>query len=154
MELLRNPGLAAHRLRLIEKFTCGFMRHGKKAQARRIVDDAFNKIAEKTKQPGDYVFLTALTKISPPMRLRGVMVAKKRVMRPHPLTEEQRYNYGVRMLVKATTDWKSPTPVAERMAKVIIDASKGEGKAIKARQEIEKQLLLNRVNVYAKSKKQ
>lgn len=153
MELVRNPGLAAHRLRLHEKLVCVFMRHGKKAQARRIIDQAFTHIAETTNQPGEFVFLTALTKISPALRLRGVVVGKKKIYRPHPQTEEQRYNYGVRMLVKAATDWKSNTKVHKRLAKEIIDASNGTGKAYRKKLEMDRQILVNRVNVFTKARK-
>ena len=128
--------------RLINKV----MYSGKKTIARKQVYQALNLVAKKTKKDAIEVFQKALSNIVPEIEVRARRVGGAAYQVPVPVNERRRWSLALRWLVDESR--KRPNSsyhtFGDKLAAEIIDASKGEGKAVAKRQEIEKLAEANR----------
>jgi len=128
--------------RLINKI----MYSGKKTVAQKQVYQAFAIVAKKTKKDAVEVFQQALSKIIPEIEVRSRRVGGAAYQVPVPVNERRRWSLALRWLVDAARKLPNASyhTFAEKLAAEIIDAAKGEGKAVNKRQEMEKLAEANR----------
>lgn len=145
---MTSPVLAGHATRLIEKLTCVIMKNGKKSLARRIVENSFKEVAETSSQRPELVFLSAVTNAAPPMVLKNMKRGSQRVKIPFPITEEQRYNLGVRMIVKEARNGAKNKPMDVKLANEILEAAADRGGAVAKRNRLIQEIEHSRGNVF------
>ncbi|MGI6374068.1 MAG: 30S ribosomal protein S7 [Patescibacteria group bacterium] len=121
----------------IAKFINYVMERGKKATAESIVYESFEILREKTKQDPRHIFNKALRKVSPLVEVRGKRVGGANYQVPFQVRGERRYFLGCNWLIKAATDRRGRS-MAEKLAAEILDASNGEGAAVKKREAVHK----------------
>jgi len=121
----------------IAKFINHLMKQGKKSIAENIVYSAFSIIKEETKQDPRHVFNKAIKKISPLVEVRGKRVGGANYQVPFQVRGERRYFLACNWLIKAAKDRRGRS-MAEKLSVEILDASNGEGAAVKKREAVHK----------------
>lgn len=125
--VLDNP--AVHRL--INKI----MMRGKKSVAARHVYGAFDAVREKSGQDPVKVFDKALSNVMPVLEVRPRRVGGATYQVPVEVRPERRTSLGIRWLVGYARARKDRRTFSERLAAEILDASVGQGAAVKKRED-------------------
>ncbi len=131
---------------LVSKLINKSMIDGKKSTVRKQIYRAFEIIKEKTGEDPLKVFIRALENIKPTMEVRPRRVGGAAYQVPMSVRGPRRESLGIRWLVNAARN-RSNTEFhtyAEKLAAEILDAQKGEGNAVKKRQEVERVAEANR----------
>jgi len=131
--------------RLVAKLINVSMRDGKKSVAQREVYRAFELIKEKGEDPIK-VFAKAIENIKPAMEVRPRRVGGAAYQVPIPVRGRRKESLAIRWLIAAArarpnSEFKT---YAQKLSAEIIDAAKGEGGAVKKRQEVERIAEANR----------
>jgi len=121
----------------IAKFINYIMKKGKKTVAQSIVYSAFDIIKEKTKQDPRHVFNKALKRVSPLLEIRGRRVGGANYQIPYQVRGARRFTLGCRWIIEAANG-KKGKPMNVKLAEEILDASEGEGVAMKKREMVQK----------------
>jgi small subunit ribosomal protein S7 len=128
----------------VGKFINHLMHDGKKSVATRVVYDAFEIIKEQEKVENPLeVFETALKNISPMVEVRSRRVGGANYQVPREVRPERRAYLGMNWLLTAARSGKGK-PMAKKLAEEIILASKGEGEAVKKRENTHKMAEANK----------
>lgn len=122
----------------VSKFINHIMDSGKKSIAQGIVYDAFDIIKEKesVENPME-IFEAALKNASPMMEVRSRRVGGANYQVPREVRPERRLFLGMTWIKNAASSGKG-TPMKVRLANEIILASKGEGEAVKKKENTHK----------------
>ena len=107
---------------------------GKKSVAERIIYDAFDIIAERTKKAGLNTFEQAIKNVSPLLQLKSRRVGGANYQVPVPVSGERRQVLAMRWIRDACRNRKGKS-MAEKLADELIDASNKIGSAMKKRDE-------------------
>lgn len=127
----------------VSKLINYIMKEGKKTIAQGIVYGAFEIIKEETKQDPRHVFKKAMKRLSPLVEVRGKRVGGANFQVPFQVRGERRLALGCRWLIEAAKNRKGK-PMFEKLALEILDAVKGEGAAVKKREEVHKMAEANK----------
>ena len=119
------------------------MRRGKKSVAARIVYDSFDIISAKTKQDPLEVFEKALKNVQPQIEVRSRRVGGANYQIPVEVKGERKNALAFRWLLLAARARKG-RPMAERLAEELMSAAKGEGSAVKKRDDVHRMAEANR----------
>ena len=118
----------------IAKLINYIMRDGKKNAAQKIVYDALAIIADKTKRDPFEVYHKALKNVGPSLEIRGRRVGGANYQVPFPVSDDRRQTLSFRWLLIAARARKG-RPMAEAFAAELMDAAKGEGTAMKKKDD-------------------
>ncbi|MFH1661492.1 MAG: 30S ribosomal protein S7 [Candidatus Falkowbacteria bacterium] len=127
----------------IAKFINYLMKKGKKTVAQKVVYDCFDIIKEKTKQDPRHVFRKALKQVSPLLEVRGKRVGGANYQVPFQVKGDRRFNLGCKWIIEASNARKGK-PMYEKLADEILDASQGEGSAVRKRADVHRMAESNR----------
>ena len=122
----------------VEKFINSLMWSGKKSTARKVVYDAFEIIKEKMKTEDPLeVFETALRNVGPQMEVRSRRIGGANYQVPREVRPERKQALAFRWILLAARGGKGK-PMAEKLAAELISAAKGEGSAVKKKEDTHK----------------
>jgi len=126
--------------KLVTKLINRSMHDGKKSVARREVYNAFDIIKEKTGSDPLKLFNQALENIKPTMEVRPRRIGGAAYQVPQPVRGIRRESLAIRWLVVAANSRSNSEfhTYAEKLSTELIDASKGEGAAVKKRTDMER----------------
>ena len=116
---------------------------GRKAQAERVMYDALEIVAEKTKEPALDVFTRAIENIRPLLEVKARRVGGATYQVPIEVSVTRSSTLAMRWMLDAARA-KSGKPMAERLAEEILAANKKEGIAFKKREDTHKMAEANR----------
>lgn len=119
------------------------MKDGKKTTAQAVVYGAFEKISEKTKADPVEIFENALKNTMPTLEVKSKRVGGANYQIPMPVRGERRLALSFRWLLE-TTRHKKGRPMADKLADELIAAAKGEGDAVKKKQDVQRMAEANR----------
>lgn len=119
----------------VAKFINYIMERGKKTVAQGIVYDAFEIIKEKTKQDPRHVFNKAMKNVAPLVEVRGRRVGGANYQIPYQVRGDRRFVLGCRWIIGAARSRKGK-PMAEKLADEIMASFRGEGTAMKKREDV------------------
>jgi small subunit ribosomal protein S7 len=119
------------------------MERGKKNIARGIVYGAFDDIKKDSKQDPIAVFQGALTNASPNVEVRSKRVGGANYQIPREVSPQRRLTLGLRWIIDAAKK-KKGSPMRNKLAQELIMASKGEGEAVKKRDNTHKMAEANK----------
>jgi small subunit ribosomal protein S7 len=119
---------------LVGHFVGMIMWAGKKSVAERIIYDAFDIIAERTKKAGLNTFEQAIKNVSPLLQLKSRRVGGANYQVPVPVSGERRQVLAMRWIRDACRNRKGKS-MANKLADELIDASNKIGSAMKKRDE-------------------
>ncbi len=131
--------------KLVTKLINRSMRDGKKSVAQKQVYNAFEIIKEKKGDPIK-IFSQALENIKPVMEVRPRRVGGAAYQVPMPVRGSRKETLAIRWLIIAARERNNSEyhTFAEKLAAEIMEASEGEGGAVKKNQETQKMAEANR----------
>lgn len=135
------------------RFINYLMKDGKKSVAERVFYKSLEIIKSKEKGADPVeVVEKAFANVAPDVEVRTRRVGGANYQVPQPVRPERRYALTYRWIIKAATD-KTGKSMAERLAEEFLAAIKGEGAAIKKKQDVERVAIANRAFAhFAKSR--
>src|SRR3954466_1341394 len=110
------------------------MPQGKKSTAGRISYGARDIVENKTSQPGVNVFKQALANLKPVVEVKSRRVGGATYQAPVEVRPERRTALAMRWLISYSRD-RNEKSMSEKLAAEIIAASKGEGNAVKKKED-------------------
>ena len=130
--------------RLVQKTINMLMRDGKKSVAESIVYDAFD-LLKKTVGTNDVltVFHKAIENVRPHVELKARRVGGATYQIPIEVRHDRSFALALRWLRNAARSRRG-APMAKRLSDELLAAFKGEGAAVKKREEIHKMAEANR----------
>ena len=118
----------------VSKFINVLMYEGKKSTAERIFYAAMDLVENRTSQPGVNIFKQALTNLKPVVEVKSRRVGKATYQVPVEVRPERRTALAMRWLISYSRD-RNEKSMAEKLAAEVIAASKGEGNAVKKKED-------------------
>ena len=119
---------------LVSRFVNVVMTSGKKNVARRLVYQAFDVIEDRTKEEGSEVFRRAVNNVAPLVEVRSRRVGGATYQVPIEVRPDRRVALAFRWLLQYAHA-RNDKSMANRLANELISAAKGEGGAIKKKDD-------------------
>lgn len=118
----------------VAKFIAAVMRDGKKSVAQGLVYGAFDLVEDRIGEPGVEVFRQALTNAAPLVEVRSRRVGGATYQVPIEVRPERRTSLAFRWLLQYAKA-RGDKSMANRLAAELIAASRGEGGAVKKKDD-------------------
>lgn len=128
---------------LVSKFINGLMREGKKSTAERIFYQALELIEERSKQEPLPIFEKAMKTVGPVVYVRSRRVGGSVYQVPSEVREDQQRAMAIRWIIQAAKARTDHT-MFERLANEFLAASRGEGAAVRRKEEMYRMADANR----------
>ncbi len=134
---------------LVTRFINNLMLHGKKNTARSLVYEAFEIVAQKTKQEPLEVFKKAVSNVAPVLEVRSRRVGGATYQVPVEVREERRIALAIRWL-KTYAKARRDNSMAQKLAAEFMAAAKGEGSSVKKRDDTHRMAEANKAFAHFK----
>ena len=120
----------------LSRFINCIMLDGKKSIAQRVVYDALDAIEERTegKPPAIEVFEKAIDNVRPNVEVRSKRVGGANYQVPMQVRSKRSQSLAFRWILTSVRG-ESGRPLYQRLARELLDASNGEGKAMNTRDQ-------------------
>lgn len=135
----------------IEKFINCMMHKGKKSTARRIFWDSIGIMKTRTKEDPMEVFSKALLNVTPLIEVRPRRVAGAVYQVPVEVSPRRQQALSMRWIIFAARERKG-TNMSNRLALEFLDASAGQGLAIKKKEDVLKMAQANKAFAHLAAK--
>lgn len=119
---------------LVTRFVNNMMFGGKKTTAYHIFYDALEIVEKKTNENGVDVFEKALENVMPYVEVRSRRVGGATFQVPTEVRPARRVSVGIKWLIQYTRG-RHEKSMKEKLAAEIIAASRGEGAAVKKKED-------------------
>ena len=143
-ELLPDP---KYKSALVSKFICNLMKEGKKAVAESILYDAIEDIETRTGQSGLEVFQKAVENVKPIVEVKSRRVGGATYQVPVEIRANRRLALSMRWLISFAKARPEPT-MAKKLSMELEQAAKGQGGAMKKREDTHKMADANKAFAY------
>ncbi len=128
---------------LVTKFINCMMWDGKKIVSEWIFYEAMKIIEEKMKKPALEVLEKAVENVKPVLEVRPRRVGGATYQVPVEVPPHRQLSLAVRWIINAARS-KKGKPMCEKLAQEIMDAYKGEGAAVKKKEDVHRMAEANR----------
>lgn len=119
---------------LVTKFVNNLMERGKKSIAYSIFYDAMDVVEKKTGENGLETWKRALNNIMPAVEVRSRRVGGANFQVPTEVRPDRKVSLGIKWMIKYARSRGEKT-MTDRLAGEIIAAAKGEGAAVKKKDD-------------------
>ena len=123
--------------KLVSKFITSIMRDGKKSIAESILYDAFDIIAEKTKEPPLKIFEQALDNVRPLIEVKSRRVGGSTYQVPTEIRITRRTALGIRWIIGFARK-RSEKSMSRKLAGELLDAANKRGASVKKKEDTHK----------------
>src|SRR5512143_3125122 len=127
----------------VQNFINRVIRNGKRSVATTIVYDALSMVEERTKRSALEVFDLAIKNVSPILEVKPRRVGGATYQIPMEVPPYRRFALAARWILQAAKA-RSGKSFAEKLAGELLDASTGQGSAMRKREEVHKMAEANR----------
>ena len=127
----------------LSQFINKVMRGGKKTVAQRIVYGALEKVEMEARRPGLDVFEQAVQNAAPVLQVKSRRVGGATYQVPTEVRAERRIALSMRWIITAARD-TAGRPMADRLAHELMEASRGQGTAVKRKEDLHRMAEANR----------
>ena len=127
----------------LARFINKVMLNGKKTVAQRIVYDALQQAENEVHRPGIEVFEQAIRNATPMLEVRSRRVGGATYQVPREVRPERRLSLGMRWIVEGARARKG-RPMSERLAQELVESSRGQGTAVRRKEELHRMADANR----------
>ena len=134
---------------VVTKLINQIMYDGKRGCAQAVCYEAFEQVAQKTGQEAMEVFNQAIANIMPSLEVKARRVGGSNYQVPIEVRPERRTALGLRWLTAYARN-RSEKTMKERLANEILDASNGQGGAVKKREDTHKMAEANKAFAHFK----
>jgi small subunit ribosomal protein S7 len=129
--------------KLVTRIVNTIMEDGKKGTAQSILYGAFNRVKEQTGREPIDVFNEALNNIMPIIEVRSRRIGGQNYQVPTEVRPARKTALGLRWLINYAR-LRNDKTMEEKLAKEIIDASQGQGAAVKKREDVHRMAEANK----------
>jgi small subunit ribosomal protein S7 len=119
---------------LVTRFVNNMMYSGKKGTAFQIFYDAIEKVEAKTKENGLETWRTALNNVMPAVEVRSRRVGGATFQIPSEVRPDRKIAVGIKWMILYSRK-RNEKSMSDKLAGEIIAASKGEGAAVKKKDD-------------------
>ena len=140
------PDPKFHNLELAQ-FINKVMLNGKKTTAQRIVYGALNQVEEEAHRPGIEIFEQAMKNAAPLVEVKPRRVGGATYQVPTDVRPERRLALAMRWIINGARS-RSGRPMTERLAQEFLEAARGQGSAVRRREELYRMAEANRAFVH------
>ena len=134
---------------MVTQFVNNMMWRGKKSVAFRVFYDAMDIIKERTGENEHAIWKKALNNAMPQVEVRSRRIGGATFQIPTEIRAKRKISIGMKWLIRFARQ-RSGKGIAERMAAELIAASKGEGAAVKRKEDTHKMAESNRAFAHFK----
>lgn len=127
----------------LAKFINRVMMHGKQTVAQKIVYQALDVCENQAKRPGLEVFQQAIRNVTPQLEVKSRRVGGSTYQVPSEVRRDRQITLAMRWIVQ-TARSRSGRPMAERLGQELLDASRGQGDAVRRKEEQHRMAEANR----------
>lgn len=127
----------------VSKFINYIMLDGKKSVATKIVYNAFDIIEKKGDGKALEIFETALKNVGPEMEVKSRRVGGANYQVPIPVDAKRQQVLAFRWIINFARDGKGQS-ISKKLANILLDSAKGEGAAVKKRENTHKMAEANK----------
>ena len=131
----------------LARFINRVMQCGKKTTAQRIIYSAFQLIREQSNREPLEIFQQAVRNATPQVEVKPKRVGGATYQVPTELRRERSEALGMRWLIRGARARKG-MPMRRGLALELIEASRGEGSAVRRREELHRMAEANRAFVH------
>ena len=131
----------------LAKFINNVMTRGKKTTAQRICYNAFDIIKEESNREPLEVFQMALRNATPMVEVKPKRVGGATYQVPTELRPSRSEALAIRWLIRGARSRKG-MPIRRGLANELLDASRGEGTAVRRKEELHRMAEANRAFVH------
>ena len=128
---------------MVTKFVNNLMWKGKKSTAFAIFYDSMDKVKERTDEDPHEVWKKALANVTPAVEVRSKRIGGATFQIPTEIRPARKTSIGMKWLIRFARA-RSGKGMAEKLSAEIIAASKGEGAAVKRKEDTHKMAESNR----------
>jgi small subunit ribosomal protein S7 len=128
---------------MVTKFVNSLMYDGKKSTAYSIFYDAVALVEKKTSESGLETWKKALNNVSPQVEVRSRRVGGSTFQVPTEVRPDRKMALGMKWLINYARSRGEKT-MTDKLAGEIISASKGEGAAVKKRDDVHRMAEANK----------
>ena len=128
---------------LVTKFVNNLMLDGKKSISYNIFYNAINQVEEKTGENGLETWKSALSNIMPSVEVKARRVGGANFQVPIEVRPDRKIALGIKWMIKYAR-LRGEKTMQDRLAQEIIAASKGEGAAVKKKDEMHRMAEANK----------
>lgn len=139
-EILPDP---VYKSKLVAKFMNNLMQDGKKGVAEHIFYTAIQKIEDRTNDSGIEVFEKAIENASPILEVKSRRIGGATYQVPIEVDRDRKKALAMRWLIGSAKS-RAGRPMADRLAEEILDASRGEGGAVRKKDEVHRMAEANK----------
>ncbi|MFM8449288.1 MAG: 30S ribosomal protein S7 [Haliscomenobacter sp.] len=134
---------------MVTQFVNNLMYEGKKSTALTVFYDALDLVADRTKQDEHGLWKKALNNVMPQVEVRSRRIGGATFQIPTEIRAKRKVSIGMKWLIKYSRQ-RSGKGMAEKLAAEIIAASKGEGSAVKKKEDTHRMAESNRAFAHFK----
>lgn len=128
---------------VVAKFINYVMQDGKKILARKFVYESLEEAAKKVDKKPLELLEESLKNVMPSIEVRSRRVGGANYQVPVPVTEARQLSLALRWIIDSARKKKGKA-FGEFLSQELIDAYKGEGSAVKKREDVEKMAEANK----------
>jgi small subunit ribosomal protein S7 len=139
-EVLPDP---KYHTKLVSKFVNGIMWDGKKSIAETILYDAFDIMAEKTKEDPVKIFEKAIENVRPILEVRSRRVGGSTYQVPVEVRPERSQALAIRWLINFSRS-RGEKSMMEKLASELLDAAANRGSSVKKKEDTHKMAEANK----------
>ena len=133
----------------LTRFIKKVMLNGKQTTAQRIVFSALEEVESQAHRPGIEVFEQAVRNATPMIEVRSRRVGGATYQVPTEVRHERRMALSMRWIIQAARA-RSGRPMARRLAEEFMEASRGQGTAVKRKEDLHRMAEANRAFAHYK----
>ncbi len=135
---------------MVTQFVNNMMWEGKKGVSFRIFYDAMDIVKAKTEEEDEHaIWKRALNNVMPAVEVRSKRVGGATFQIPTEIRAKRKISIGMKWIIKFARQ-RSGKGMAEKLAAELIAASKGEGAAVKRKEDTHKMAESNRAFAHFK----
>jgi small subunit ribosomal protein S7 len=131
----------------LSRFINKVMLNGKKTTAQRIVYSALDNIEREAHRPGLELFELAVKNATPMLEVRSRRVGGATYQVPTEVRPSRRITLAMRWIIRGARA-RSGRPISERLAQELLEAARGQGSAVRRREELHRMADANRAFVH------
>ena len=135
---------------MVTQFVNNLMWQGKKSTAFRLFYDAMDIIKERTQQDEYGVWKKALQNAMPQVQVKARRIGGATFQIPQEIRAKRKMMFGMKWLIRFARE-RSGKGFAEKLAAELIAASKGEGAAVKRKEDTHRMAEANRAFAHFKA---
>ena len=134
---------------MVTQFVNNMMWEGKKSTTFNVFYEAMDIVHDRTKQDEHGLWKKALNNVMPQVEVRSRRIGGATFQIPTEIRAKRRVSIGMKWLIKYSRS-RAGKGMAEKLAAEIIAASKGEGNAVKKKEDTHRMAESNRAFAHFK----